>query len=115
MNAEPEILFEHRGSAAIVTLNRPQALNAVTHGMVRALAERLEEWRHDCTVSRVIITASGPRAFSAGGDIRVLHELGRAGRQAEALQFWRDEYALNACIKAYPKPYIALVDGIVMG
>jgi enoyl-CoA hydratase len=115
MNAEPEILFDRLGTAGIVTLNRPQALNAVTHGMIRALATKLEAWRLDPAVSRVIIRAAGPRAFSAGGDIRALHDLGRAGRQSEALAFWRDEYALNAYIKTYPKPYVALVDGIVMG
>src|SRR5262249_52091319 len=58
---------------------------------------------------------AGERAFSAGGDIRALYELGRAGRQEEALPFWRDEYTLNAFIKRYPKPYVALIDGIVMG
>src|SRR3954469_17092683 len=110
-----EILFEGRGAAGIVTLNRPKALNAVTHDMVRALARQLEAWANDAAVTRVIITAAGERAFSAGGDIRALYELGRAGRQAEALTFWRDEYPLNALIKRYPKPYIALIDGIVMG
>jgi enoyl-CoA hydratase len=115
MNSTPEILFERRGAAGIITLNRPQALNAVTHDMVRALARQLGEWQHDGAVTRVIITAAGTRAFSAGGDIRALYELGRAGRQTEALTFWRDEYPLNATIKRYPKPYIALIDGIVMG
>jgi enoyl-CoA hydratase len=62
----------------------------------------------------VIVTAA-PRAFSAGGDIRALYDLGKAGRHSEALHFWRDEYALNTLIKRYPKPYVALIDGIVMG
>ena len=91
MNADPEILFERRGIAGIVTLNRPKALNAVTHGMVRALAAKLVEWAGDESITRVIITAAGERAFSAGGDIRALHDLGRAGRKAEALQFCREE------------------------
>jgi len=111
----PDILFERRGAAGIVTLNRPKALNAVTHDMVRALARQLDAWAHDAAVTRVVITAAGERAFSAGGDIRALYELGRAGRQAEMLTFWRDEYPLNAVIKRYPKPYVALIDGIVMG
>src|SRR4051812_44890332 len=110
-----EILFKRRGAAGIVTLNRPKALNAVTHDMVRVLARQLEAWAGDPAVTRVVITAAGERAFSAGGDIRALYELGRAGRQAEMLTFWRDEYPLNAMIKHYPKPYIALIDGIVMG
>jgi len=62
-----------------------------------------------------VVMASGGRAFSAGGDIRDLYELGRAGRHGEQLQFWRDEYPLNARIKHYRKPYVALIDGIVMG
>src|SRR5437763_5508360 len=110
-----DTLFERRGAAGIVTLNRPKALNAVTHEMVRALARQLAAWAHDGAVTRVIIRAAGDRAFSAGGDIRALYELGRAGRQAEMLTFWRDEYPLNAAIKRYPKPYVALIDGIVMG
>jgi enoyl-CoA hydratase len=115
MTSDPEILFERRGSAGIVTLNRPRALNAVTHAMVRALQDRLETWAGDAAVTRIVITASGERAFSAGGDIRILHDLGRAGRQKDALPFWRDEYRLNAFIKSYPKPYVALIDGIIMG
>src|SRR5947207_1486459 len=112
---QSDILFERRGAAGIVRLNRPKALNAVTHEMVRALARQLAAWASDAAVTRVIIAAAGERAFSAGGDIRALYELGRAGRQAEMLTFWRDEYPLNACIKRFPKPYVALIDGLVMG
>ena len=97
------------------TLNRPQALNAVSHGMVRALAQQLADWEGDAAVTRVIVTAEGGRAFSAGGDLRALYDLGRAGRHDEALAYFRDEYALNARIKRYRKPYVALIDGIVMG
>src|SRR4051794_29156909 len=110
-----DVLFERRGAAGLVTLNRPKALNAVTHEMVRALRHQLDAWADDAAVTRVIVTAAGDKAFSAGGDIRALYELGRAGRQEEALTFWRDEYPLNVLIKRYPKPYIALIDGIVMG
>jgi enoyl-CoA hydratase len=110
-----DILFERRGAAGLVTLNRPKALNAVTHAMVHALAGQLAAWKDDAAVTRVVIRAEGERAFSAGGDIRALYELGRAGHHAEALTFWRDEYPLNVFIKRYPKPYVALIDGIVMG
>jgi enoyl-CoA hydratase len=112
---DPEILFDRRGAAGIVTLNRPKALNAVSLGMVHALARQLAAWADDAAVTRVVVMAAGDRAFSAGGDLRSLYDLGRAGRQAEALTFWRDEYRLNAAIKHYPKPYVALIDGIVMG
>ena len=115
MSSESEILLDRRGTAGIVTLNRPAALNAVTRVMVRTLHEALERWRHDGAVSRVIVMAAGGRAFSAGGDLRQIYEAGRAGRQDESIAFWREEYALNAAIKRYPKPYVALIDGIVMG
>jgi enoyl-CoA hydratase/carnithine racemase len=110
-----DILFARRGAAGIVTLNRPAALNAITHAMVRALHRQLDAWAADGAVTRVVVTAAGERAFSAGGDIRALYEFGRAGRQDEALTFFREEYTLNAAIKNYPKPYVALIDGIVMG
>jgi enoyl-CoA hydratase len=113
--SEAEILFQRRGAAGIVTLNRPKALNAVTHAMVRALRTQLDRWAGDAAITRVVITGAGDRAFSAGGDIRALYDLGKAGRHDEALQFWRDEYPLNAVIKNYRKPYVAIVDGIAMG
>jgi enoyl-CoA hydratase len=115
MSSPPEILFDRRGTAGIVTLNRPAALNAVTRGMVKGLREALERWRHDGAVSRIIVTAAGERAFSAGGDLRAIYAAGAAGRQEDSLAFWREEYALNTAIKRYPKPYVALIDGIVMG
>lgn len=115
MTDNDDILFERRGTAGFVTLNRPKALNAVTLAMVRAMARQLAEWTVDPSVTRVVIVAAGGRAFSAGGDIRELYELGRAGRQAEMLSFYGEEYVLNTTIKRYPKPYVALIDGIVMG
>jgi len=113
--SERDILFERRGAAGLVTLNRPKALNAVTHGMVLALRAQLDAWADDPAITRVLIQAAGERAFSAGGDIRHLYDLGVSGKREEALQFWRDEYPLNAVIKNYRKPYVALIDGIAMG
>ena len=110
-----EILFERRGAAGLITLNRPSALNAVTHQMVLALGAQLDAWADDPAITRVVVQAAGERAFSAGGDIRHLYELGKAGKRDEMLQFWRDEYPLNVAIKNYRKPYVALIDGIVMG
>src|SRR6202790_3477700 len=110
-----EILFERRAAAGIVILNRPQALNAVTFGMVGALTRQLVAWEGDPAVTRVIVTAGGERAFSAGGDLRALFDLGRAGHHEAARGYWRAEYALNALIKRYRKPYVSLIDGIVMG
>jgi enoyl-CoA hydratase len=110
-----DILFERRGAAGVVTLNRPKALNAVSHAMVLAFHAQLNDWEHDPAITRVVITAAGERAFSAGGDIRALYDLGLAGKHDEALKFWADEYPLNTAIKNYRKPYIALIDGIAMG
>jgi enoyl-CoA hydratase len=87
----------------------------VTLGMVRALTRQLAEWRHDPSVTRVLLTAAGGRAFSAGGDIRALYDAGTSGRHDEMLAFYGEEYVLNTIIKHYPKPYVALIDGIVMG
>ncbi|HZD63181.1 MAG TPA: enoyl-CoA hydratase/isomerase family protein, partial [Xanthobacteraceae bacterium] len=110
-----DILFERRGAAGLVTLNRPQALNAVSLAMVRALTRQLSQWEDDPAITRVIVTAAGGRAFSAGGDLRALYDSGKAGRHDDALDYFREEYALNARIKRYRKPYVALIDGIVMG
>ena len=110
-----EIICEQDGAAGLITLNRPQALNALTLDMVRAMRRALDAWADDPHVTRVVVTGAGERAFCAGGDIRHLYELGQAGRRDEALGFWREEYALNVRIKGYPKPYVSLIDGLVMG
>lgn len=113
--SEPEILCERQGAAGTVLLNRPKALNALTLGMVQALARALDEWERDPSVTRVILEAVPGRAFCAGGDIRRLYEAGRVGNFEPALAFWRDEFRLNIHIKRYAKPYICLIDGMVMG
>ena len=110
-----DILFEQHGQAGVITLNRPKALNAITHEMVHALSGQLDRWSHDDGITRIILTANGERSFCAGGDIRELYELGKRGEQSRALRFFREEYVLNAKIKRYRKPYISLIDGIVMG
>lgn len=115
MNTESEVLFERRGAAGIITLNRPQTLNAFTLAAVRAIRPQLAAWAEDSAITRVAIQAAGGKAFAAGGDIRTLVEWLKAGRFDEAMAFWREEYLLNAEIKRYPKPYIALVEGICMG
>ncbi|HEX2135100.1 MAG TPA: enoyl-CoA hydratase/isomerase family protein [Microvirga sp.] len=113
--SEHEILCERRGSAGLITLNRPHALNALTLVMVREMRRALDGWEADPAVTRVVVSGAGEKAFCAGGDIRRLYDLGKAGRQEEARVFWREEYELNIAIKRYRKPYVALVDGIVMG
>lgn len=112
---DADVVFARQGAMGHILLNRPRALNALTHDMVRAIHAALDNWADDASVRTVVIEGAGGRAFCAGGDIRVLHDLGKAGRHGEALAFWRDEYELNVRIRRYPKPYVALVDGIVMG
>lgn len=112
---EPEVICSRRGPAGHILLNRPQALNALNLAMVRTIHAALDAWAEDPSVTRVVIEGAGGKAFCAGGDIRTLHDLGKAGRVDEARAFWREEYELNVRIQAYPKPFVALVDGIVMG
>ncbi|HZH53490.1 MAG TPA: enoyl-CoA hydratase/isomerase family protein [Microvirga sp.] len=115
MDDSREVICERRGEAGVITLNRPRALNALTLTMVREMRRALEAWAADPAVTRVVVEGAGEKAFCAGGDIRQLTEMGQAGRKEEALAFWREEYQLNAFIKRYPKPYVSLIDGIVMG
>ena len=114
MTAETEILLEKRGRAGIVTLNRPKALNVLNASMVALLYPQLVAWASDPSVELVIVRGAGEKAFCAGGDIRQLHDWGRSNDPAMR-DFYRDEYRLNAYTKRYPKPYVALIDGIIMG
>jgi len=113
--SEPEVIVERRGLAGFITLNRPSALNALNLGMTRRIAGALDDWERDGRVARIVVTGAGERAFCAGGDIRLLWELGRAGDHQAQLTLWREEYQLNRRIKRYPKPVVALVDGLAMG
>jgi enoyl-CoA hydratase len=114
-SSEPGARFERRGAAGFILLDRPKALNALTLGMVRVIADALDSFERDERVARVVVASAGGRAFCAGGDIRLIYEQGRRGDHAAQLAFWREEYQLNRRIKRYPKPYVALIDGIVMG
>jgi enoyl-CoA hydratase len=109
-----DIRFDRQGALAIVTLDRPQALNALTLEMAAELDRRLAAWANDPALGAVLIRSAGGRAFCAGGDIRALYEAGRRG-EPYAADFYRCEYRLNHRIKTFGKPYIAVIDGIVMG
>lgn len=112
---DSEIICERRGTAGHIVLNRPEALNALTLGIVREMTPALRDWASNPAVTCVVVTAAGNRAFCAGGDIRDLYEQGRAGRYDEALTFFREEYRLNIAVHRFPKPYVSLIDGVVMG
>lgn len=109
-----EILFAVESGIAVVRMNRPKALNALTHEMVVAFDAKLKMWSADPAVKALVILGEGGRAFCAGGDIRKLYDEGRAGGRYP-YDFYRDEYVMNARIKRFPKPYIAFLDGITMG
>jgi enoyl-CoA hydratase len=110
-----DILFATEGAIGLVTLNRPQALNALTLDMALALDRQLHAWEGDRTVRAVVIRGAGDRAFCAGGDIRALYESGMTKKNDLTRQFYWHEYRVNRRIKRYPKPYIALMDGVTMG
>lgn len=114
-HAGEPVLFRTAGRAAHIVLNRPKALNALNHEMVRRIDAELTAWEHDPAVETVVLTGAGERGLCAGGDIRAVHDDARDGDGTASAAFWRDEYHLNARIAHYPKPYVALMDGIVMG
>ncbi len=115
MSDDAELLIERSGGAVVVTLNRPAALNAIAMGMYRGLSDGLEAWLDDPSVRVVVVRGAGDRAFSAGGDIRMLYEARRRGDQAFLADVFKLEYALDRFIHRYPKPYVPLMDGLVMG
>ncbi|MFI6693730.1 enoyl-CoA hydratase/isomerase family protein [Streptomyces sp. NPDC050433] len=108
------VLVRREGRVGRLTLNRPRALNALTHEMVLRIDAALTEWARDPSLRTVVIDGAGERGLCAGGDIRAIYEDARTGGAASPA-FWRDEYRLNARIARCAKPYVAFMDGIVMG
>ncbi|MEV0675352.1 enoyl-CoA hydratase/isomerase family protein [Actinosynnema sp. NPDC050436] len=109
-----DVLIRVEGRLGRITLNRPKALNALDHAMVRAIDAALVEWADDDGVRAVVVDGAGERGLCAGGDIRPIHDDARGGGTG-TLAFWADEYRMNARIARFPKPYTALMDGVVMG
>jgi enoyl-CoA hydratase len=110
-----EIHFERIGRLGRIVLDRPKALNALTLDQVHLMHPQLDAWAADPEISCVVIEGAGEKAFCAGGDIKMLYEACKAGDMDYVAAFYRDEYRLNRRIKTMPKPYVALLDGIVMG
>lgn len=110
-----DLLLEVRDGLGRITLNRPRALNALTHPMVQQIDEALVAWTADPAVRGVLIRGAGEKGLCAGGDVVSLHASITGGRFEEAAQFFRDEYRMNHRISGYPKPYVAFMDGIVLG
>ena len=110
-----ELLVRTEGRAGRLTLNRPAALNALTHGMCLATEAALNAWRDDPEIDVVILDATGDRSFCAGGDIAQATAAGKAGNLAVGRDFWRDEYRMNLMFSTYPKPVVSFLNGFVMG
>ncbi len=111
----PEINFDRHGHLGVIHLNRPRALNALTAGMIEELTATLKHWAGDPQVTAVAIKGEGDRAFCAGGDVRALYDARNDPESTYHADFYRDEYRLNRMIYRFPKPYVALMDGITMG
>ena len=109
-----EILVDIRNHIGHISLNRPAALNALSFGMIEEMAARLHAWADDPQIHAVLVRGAGDKAFCAGGDVRALYDSFKAGLTAHQV-FFAEEYKLDYHIHRYPKPYIALMDGIVMG
>jgi enoyl-CoA hydratase/carnithine racemase len=115
MTTDDTVITRRDGRVGRILLNRPKALNALDLEMIRACARALTEWRDDPHVHAVVIEGAGDRAFCAGGDIRALRDGQLSGDRTGVEAFFREEYDLNLLIANYPKPYVALIDGICMG
>ncbi|MGH7047447.1 MAG: enoyl-CoA hydratase/isomerase family protein [Stellaceae bacterium] len=117
MTEESEILLGREGGVATITINRPQALNALTLSNYRRIAPALSAWAEDPAVHAVVVRGAGGRAFCAGGDVRAVYEAGRGsgGDRGLIRVFFREEYRLIRQINRFPKPFIAIIDGITMG
>lgn len=111
----PEVLTSTRSSTGLLELNRPKALNALDPEMIAIITGALEEWRDDPEIHRVVIVSNSEKGFCAGGDIKVVRERALEGDHEFGDQFLQAEYTMNAMISNYPKPYVAIIDGVVMG
>jgi enoyl-CoA hydratase len=111
---DPLVIVERRGRLGVLTLNRPRAINALVPEMVHLMQQALERWATDDDVATVLVTGSGDRGLCAGGDLQGMYRSARDGTP-ESVDFWSDEYALDHTIATYPKPVVALMDGIVLG
>jgi len=117
-SAQDEVLYRVVNRVAIMTLNRPAALNALSHAMVKTLSDLLETVRADDAIVAVVLNGAGPKGFCAGGDVRAIHALAQRGERLGETgwqQFFVDEYRLDHALHTFPKPVVALLDGVTMG
>ncbi|MDT5232206.1 MAG: enoyl-CoA hydratase, partial [Mycobacterium sp.] len=114
MAENEDVLVTVENGVGLITLNRPKAINSLTHPMVHAMSKVLTDWEDAGDIHAVVVEGAGERGLCAGGDIVAIYHSARADG-SEARQFWYDEYLMNAQIGRFSKPYVALMDGIVMG
>jgi enoyl-CoA hydratase len=112
--AEPDLIVRREGAVGVIRLNRPKAINAVTLEMFRDIEKALDEFEPDPSIGLILLEGAGERGLCAGGDIRALYESSKVRGDLGKI-LWREEYILNARIAKFPKPYVAFMDGIVMG
>ena len=112
--AEPDLIVRREGAAGVIRLNRPKAINAVTLEMFRDIDKALDRFEADPEVGLILLEGAGDRGLCAGGDIRALYEDSKVKGDLGKI-LWREEYILNARIARFAKPYVAFMDGIVMG
>jgi enoyl-CoA hydratase len=113
-SSEPDLIARREGALGVIRLNRPKAINAVTLEMFRDIDRALDEFEADPEVGLILLEGAGERGLCAGGDIRALYESSKVEGDLGKI-LWREEYILNARIAGFPKPYVAFMDGIVMG
>ncbi len=112
--ATDEVIIEKKGSAGLIRLNRPRAINSLNEAMVAGMKAGLDAFARDPDITCVVLSGEGDRGLCAGGDVRQIYEA-KTASETDRTRFWREEFPLNYTISNYPKPYIALMDGIVMG
>ncbi|MFC7401771.1 enoyl-CoA hydratase/isomerase family protein [Citricoccus sp. GCM10030269] len=112
---EPEVIVRRAGRLGHLILNRPKALNSLTWNMVVTVRDTLEAWRDDDSVTTVLVSGAGEKGLCAGGDVVEVYRYALDGRPEAADSFFGDEYTMNALIADYPKPYVAFMDGMVLG
>src|SRR3954468_12210736 len=113
-SAEPDLIARREAAAGVIRLNRPKTINAVTLEMFRDVERALDAFEADPAVGLILLEGAGERGLCAGGDIRALYESSNQHGDLGKI-LWREEYILNARIAKFPKPYVAFMDGIVMG
>ncbi len=113
--AEPSIIMRREGAAGTLLMNRPKSLNALDIAMIRAFQAAIDAWKDEAGVKLVLLEGAGGKAFCAGGDVRGIRQFALAGDKASVEAFFAEEYAVNAGIARFGKPWLSLMDGICMG